>query len=190
MVRGMSSAVVLSRTQIHRGRILDIGLERVRLPNGVETELEMIRHPGAAAVVPLTERGEILMVHQFRHAADGMLWEIPAGTLGVGESPVACAHRELEEEAGMTAGELVELGEVLPAPGYTTERIHLFLAAQLVPSAQKLDEDEVITEIRPVPVADVLRKIASGELVDAKSVVAVCRARERGLLDRYLTGRG
>jgi len=189
MVRGMSSAVVLSRKQIHRGRILDIGIERVRLPTGVEAELEMIRHPGAAAVVPLTERGEILLVHQFRHAAGGMLWEIPAGTLAPGETPRACALRELEEEAAMTARELVELGDVLPAPGYTTERIHLFLATGLSASVQKLDEDEVITEVRPVPVAEVLARIASGEIDDAKSVVAVCRARERGLLDSYLTTR-
>jgi ADP-ribose pyrophosphatase len=186
----MSSATVLSRRQIHRGRLLDIAVERVRLPGGVEADLEMIRHPGAAAVLPLTEHGEIVLVHQFRHAADGMLWEIPAGTLGPGESPHACAQRELEEEAGMTAGDLVPMGDVLPAPGYTNERIHLFLATRLAPSTQKLDEDEVITEIRAVPVGDVLAKIASGELNDAKSVVAVCRARERGLLDPYLTRRG
>jgi ADP-ribose pyrophosphatase len=142
----------------------------------------MIRHPGAAAIVPLTDRGEILMLHQFRHAAGGMLWEVPAGTLAPGEAPLACAHRELEEETGMGASEMLELGYILPAPGYTDERIHLFLARGLAPATQKLDVDEVITEVRPVPVADVLRSIASSELIDAKSVVAICRAQARGLL--------
>jgi ADP-ribose pyrophosphatase len=182
MISRMSGAVVLSRKQIHRGRVLDIGVERVRLPGGVETDLEMIRHPGASAIVPLTATGEIILVHQFRHAADGMLWEIPAGTLAPDEQPLACAQRELEEETGMRAAELLDLGFILPAPGYTNERIHLFLARGLTPATQKLDVDEVITEIRPVPVADVLRSIAAAELIDAKSVVAICRAQARGLL--------
>jgi len=182
MVGGMVRAVVLSRRPVHKGRVLDIGVERVRLPGGVETDLEMIRHPGAAAIVPLTASGEILLVHQFRHAADGMLWEVPAGTLSPGEEPVACAHRELEEEAGMRAAEMIDLGPILPAPGYTNERIHLFLARRLTPAAQHLDTDEVITEVRAVPVAEVLRQIAAAELIDAKSVVAICRAQARGLL--------
>lgn len=182
MMRGMSRAVVLSRREIHRGRILDIGIERVRLPGGVETDLEVIRHPGASAIVPLTEEGAILMLHQFRHAADGLLWEVPAGTLGPAEAPIACAHRELEEEAGMRAREMIELGELLPAPGYTTERIHLYLARGLTPAEQKLDEDEVIAQVRAVPLDEVLAWIADGSLVDAKSAVAICRAQARGLL--------
>ncbi|HEY8516353.1 MAG TPA: NUDIX hydrolase [Candidatus Binatia bacterium] len=179
----MSRAVVLSRKQIHQGRILDIGVERVRLPGGTETDLEVIRHPGAAAVVPLTNDGEILLLRQFRHAVGGMLWEIPAGTLAPGESPRDCAARELIEEAGVAAGELIDLGEVVPAPGYTTERIHLFLARSLTPATQKLDADEVISEIRPLPVATVVRMIADDEIIDAKSVVAICRAHVRGLLE-------
>jgi ADP-ribose pyrophosphatase len=182
MIPRMSSAVVLSRTAVHKGRVLDIGVERVRLPSGVETDLEMIRHPGAAAIVPLTARGEILMLHQFRHAVGGMIWEIPAGTLAPREEPLGCAHRELEEETGMRAAELVDLGYILPAPGYTDERIHLFLARGLTSATQKLDVDEVISEIRPVPVAEVLESIAAAELIDAKSVVAICRAQARGLL--------
>lgn len=178
----MSRAVVLSRRDVHKGRVLDIGVERVRLPSGVETDLEMIRHPGASAIVPLTAENEILLVHQFRHAADGMLWEVPAGTLSPGEEPAACAHRELQEEAGVRAAEMIDLGYILPAPGYTDERIHLFLARGLAPATQNLDTDEVITDVRAVPVAEVLRQIASSELIDAKSVVAICRAQARGLL--------
>lgn len=182
MMLRMSRAVVLSRRAVHKGRVLDIGVEHVRLPSGVETDLEMIRHPGAAAIVPLTTKGEILLVHQFRHAADGMLWEVPAGTLAPGEEPFACAHRELEEEAGVRAAEMIDLGYILPAPGYTDERIHLFLARGLSPATQNLDTDEVITDVRAVPVAEVRRQIASSELIDAKSVVAICRAEARGLL--------
>jgi ADP-ribose pyrophosphatase len=182
MMLRMSRAVVLSRTPVHKGRVLDIGIERVRLPSGVETDLEMIRHPGAAAIVPLTANGEILLVHQFRHAAAGMLWEVPAGTLAPGEEPVACAHRELEEEAGMRAAEMIELGSILPAPGYTDARIHRFLARGLTAATQILDADEVITDVRAIPVAEVLRQVAAAELIDAKSVVAICRAQARGLL--------
>jgi ADP-ribose pyrophosphatase len=182
MMLRMSRAVVLSRSPVHKGRVLDIGVERVRLPSGVETDLEMIRHPGAAAIVPLTANGEILLVHQFRHAAAGMLWEVPAGTLVPGEEPVACAHRELQEEAGMRAVEMIDLGWILPAPGYTDERIHLYLARGLTPATQNLDADEVITEVRAIPVAEVLRQVAAAELIDAKSVVAICRAQARGLL--------
>jgi ADP-ribose pyrophosphatase len=182
MIPGMSHAVVLSRREIHKGRVLDIGIEHVRLPGGVETDLEIIRHPGAAAIVPLNDRGEIVMLHQFRHAAGGMLWEIPAGTLSPGEQPLACAHRELEEETGLRAGEMIELGVMVPAPGYSDERIHLFLARGLTQATQKLDADEVITEIRPLPVREVMRTIAAGDLIDAKSVVAICRAQARGLL--------
>jgi ADP-ribose pyrophosphatase len=181
-MKPMPRAVVLSRREIYRGRVLDIGVERVRLPSGVETDLEMIRHPGAAAIVPLTDAGEIVLLQQFRHAADGLLWEIPAGTLAPGERPLDCAHRELEEETGLRAAEMIELGFILPAPGYTDERIHLFLALGLEAAQQNLDADEVIAEVRAVPVAEVLRTIAAAELVDAKSVVAICRARARGLL--------
>jgi ADP-ribose diphosphatase len=179
----MSAPIVLSRRELHRGRVFTIGVERVRLPNGAETDLEIIRHPGASAIVPLTAQGEILMIRQFRHAADGYIWEIPAGTLAQGEEPLACAHRELEEEAGVRAAEMVELGYILPAPGYASERIFLFLARDLTPARQQFDADEVIAEVRAVPVDEAVRWVADGSVVDAKSAVAILRARERGLLD-------
>ena len=182
MIPGMSAPTVLDRREIHRGRVFSIGVERVRLPNGAETDLEILRHPGASAIVPLTASGEILLIRQYRHAADGYLWEVPAGTLAPGEQPLACAHRELEEEAGMRAAEMLELGYILPAPGYASERIFLFLARGLTPVSQNLDADEVITEVRAVPVAEAVSWVADGSLVDAKSAVAILRAHERGLL--------
>jgi ADP-ribose pyrophosphatase len=178
----MSSVPWLSRRPIHRGRVLDIGIERVRLPNGVDTDLEIVRHPGAAAVVPINADGSVLLIRQYRYAAGGFLWEIPAGTLEPGEEPSACALRELIEEAGVRAGELVALGEIVPVPGYSTERIHLFAARALEPANQKLDRDELIEEIRTVPAEQVERMLLDGTLIDGKSCVALSRARERGLL--------
>jgi len=181
----MARGTVLRRDVVHRGRVFELGVESVRLPDGREVGLDVLRHPGAAAVLPLTDRGAILMIRQFRHAADGFLWEIPAGTLDPGESPVDCAHRELAEEARVRAGEMIPLGEILPVPGYSTERIHLFLARGLEAADGRLDADELIAEVRPVPVGEVVAWLRDGSLVDAKSSVAVARARERGLLPGY-----
>ena len=178
----MADAKVLQRDVIHRGRVFELAVERVRLPDDREVRLDVLRHPGAAAIVPLTDAGEILLLRQFRHAAGGYLWEIPAGTLERDEQPRACAERELVEEAGMRAREMIALGEIVPVPGYSTERIHLFLARGLSPADQKLDDDELIAEVRPIPVAEALRWLADGTLVDAKSAVAIARAHERGLL--------
>jgi ADP-ribose pyrophosphatase len=176
------SASVLERRVVHQGRVFELAVERVRLPNGVEVSLDVLRHPGAAAIVPLTDAGEVLLLRQFRHAAGGEIWEIPAGTLAPGETPLACAGRELEEETGMRAGELVSLGDIVPVPGYSTERIHLYLARRLSASQQGLDEDELISEVRAVPAAQAVRWVVDGIIVDAKSAAAICRARERGLL--------
>jgi ADP-ribose pyrophosphatase len=178
----MPPAAVLNRRVVHAGRVFEVAVERVRLPNGVEVDLDVLRHPGAAAIVPVTDAGEIVLLRQFRHAAGGELWEIPAGTLDAGEEPLDCARRELEEETGMRAADLVALGDVVPVPGYSTERIHLFLARGLTRAEQGLDEDELISEVRAVPAAQALRWVADGTICDAKSAVAICRARERGLL--------
>jgi ADP-ribose pyrophosphatase len=162
--------------------VLDVGVERVCLPNGEEVELEIVRHPGAAAVLPVSEDGTIVLLEQFRHAADQTLWEIPAGTREPGESARACAERELEEEAGLHGSSWVDLGEMLPAPGYTSERIQLFLARGLHRVGARLERDEVIVGVRSIPVREVLDWISQGVIVDAKSVVAICRANARGLL--------
>src|SRR5512147_1325177 len=101
--------------QIYKGRIVDLRLEEITLPNQVTMTIEMIRHPGAAAVVPLDDEGQVTLIHQFRHAAGGFIWEIPAGKLDGGEQPIACAARELQEEVGLAAGELIHLGSILTA---------------------------------------------------------------------------
>ncbi len=178
----MKLSRVLERRSVLKGRVLDIGVERVELPDGCHADLEVLRHPGASAVLARTEAGELLLIRQYRHAAEGYLWEIPAGTREPGEDPLACAKRELEEETGFSASEWVALGEMLPAPGYTTERIYLFLASGLCRSEQKLDEDELISEVRQVPVAEVKAWARDGSIDDAKTIAALYRASERGLL--------
>ena len=180
--RDMADSRDLERRTILQGRVLDIGVERVELPGGRETELEILRHPGAAAIVAVTPANEVVLIRQYRHAAGEYLWEVPAGTRDGDEAPLDCARRELTEETGFTAETWTDLGEMLPAPGYACERIHLFLARDLDRALQNLDEDEVIAEVRPVPVAEALRWVSDGTVIDAKTAVALCRAQLRGLL--------
>jgi len=134
-----------------------------------------VRHPGAAAVVPLDADGSLLMVRQYRHTVGGWLLEVPAGKLSPGEDPAACAHRELEEEAGVRAATLRELGSIFVSPGFCDERIWLFLATGLAASEQRLEADEVLS-VERVPLAEAERRALDGELVDAKSTVAILRA--------------
>jgi len=158
--------------QVYKGRIVDLRVEEVTLPNQTTIALEMIRHPGAAAVVPLHDDGWVTLVHQFRHAAGGFIWEIPAGKLDPGEAPERCAARELAEEAGLAADELIRLGAVLTAPGFCDERIHLFLARRLTPVAQRLEYDEVLT-VERLPLARALEMIRAGDIEDAKTIAGL-----------------
>jgi ADP-ribose pyrophosphatase len=160
---------------IYKGRIVDLRLETVTLPNQVTVTLEMIRHPGAAAIVPVHEDGSVTLVRQYRHAADGYIWEIPAGKLDAGEEPARCAARELKEEVGLEAGELLRLGVIFTAPGFCDERIHLFLARQLRPTAQQLDADEVLSVSR-IPLPQALNMIGSGAIQDAKTIAGLHHA--------------
>ena len=179
----MSDPVVLSSRSVHEGRIVKLSLEEVRLPNGNTITLELIRHPGAAAVVPLDHEGNVVMVRQYRHATGEWLLEVPAGKLDhPGESPEDCALREVEEETGNRAGRLVPLGWIWTTPGFTNEKIWLFLALDLTPTESALEADEVLT-VEKLPLAEAVRRAVVGEIVDAKSVCALLRAagnRNRG----------
>jgi ADP-ribose pyrophosphatase len=178
----MSAAKLKSRKRIHAGRVFDFELREVELPNGVDCRLEVIVHPGAAAILPVTDAGEILLLRQYRHAAGGEIWEIPAGTREKGEEPIACARRELAEEAGVVANDYVDLGDCLPLAAYSTERIHLFLARGLHEVEQQLEQDEVITEVTALPVARVGEMILAGEIADAKTIIAFARGQLGGWL--------
>ena len=131
--------------EVYRGRVVHLVTESFTLPNGRPVTLEMVRHPGAAAIVPVNDALEVLLIKQYRHAAGGFIYEVPAGTLHPGEAPEACAARELTEEAGVRAGRLERLGSIFTTPGFTDEVIHLFLARDLEPASQALDADEVLS---------------------------------------------
>jgi ADP-ribose pyrophosphatase len=162
--------------EIYRGRVVNLRRESVELPNGRTIELDLMDHPGAAAIVPLDDEGRVILIRQYRHAAGGYLWEIPAGTLDDGEAPATCARRELIEEAGVEASRWDELGAIFTAPGFCNERIHLYLARELKPAALDRDEDEYITDVKPVLLEEALAMIDRGEICDAKSSVALYRA--------------
>ena len=169
--------------EIFKGKIVHLTTEKIRLPNGHEMELEVVRHPGASAVVPLTDAGEVILIRQYRHAVGGFIYEVPAGKLDHGEPPEECAARELTEEAGVVAGTMSRLGSIVTTPGFTDEVIHLYLAEKLSPAATAHEADEVITLLRR-PLSDCLDMIAAGEITDAKSICALFMA------DRYLRARG
>jgi ADP-ribose pyrophosphatase len=173
----MSEARLLSRRRIYEGRVVRLHVEEVRLPNGRVHELEIVRHPGAAAVVPVLEDGRVVLVRQFRHAAGGWILEVPAGKLDGAESPESCAAREVEEEVGYRASRMDGMGWIWTTPGFTDERIWLYLARGLTPTRQSLQEDEVLT-VETIPLETAIDMAAHGEIGDAKSVVALFRARQ------------
>lgn len=164
------------RRQVYRGRVVDLGVEEVRLPNGVTTELEIVRHPGAAGVVAVDEQRRVVLIHQFRHAGGGFLWEIPAGVLHPGEEPVACAQRELAEEVGLAAGHLELLAAMLPTPGYSDERIHLFLGRELTSVPMARGDDEVIQSVERIDLPQAIAMVRRGEIPDAKTALALLLA--------------
>jgi 8-oxo-dGTP pyrophosphatase MutT (NUDIX family) len=160
---------------VFTGRVIQVNVERVELPNGSTAELEIIHHPGGAAVLALDAANEVCLLRQFRHAAGGWIWELPAGKIDNREPPLQTAQRELEEEAGVVAATWRSLGDFLPSPGVLTEVVHLYLATELRHLAQRPEEHEVF-EVHWRPFQAVLDMARSGELRDGKSVAAVLRA--------------
>ena len=165
----------LSSRQIFQGRAIRLDVDRVRLPNGRESDLEIVHHPGAAAVVPLLPDGDVLLIRQYRYATGGWLLEVPAGKLDPGEDPEHCAFRETEEETGFRPAELRPLGWVWTSPGFLDEKIWLYLATGCQPTQQSTDEDEVL-EIERMPLREAVDKALRGEIHDVKSALALLRA--------------
>jgi ADP-ribose pyrophosphatase len=158
--------------QIYAGVVVTLNVDTITLPNGITVDLEVVRHPGAAAVVPLKHDGTVLLIRQFRHAAGGFIYEIPAGKLHPGEDPTVCAARELEEEIGYRAGRLDLLSSIFTAPGFTDEVIHIYKATELTTGRQHLDRDEIL-EIIEVSLLESIRMIEAGTIRDAKSIVGL-----------------
>lgn len=169
------TAVVTASQSIYRGRVFELVSQNVDLENGRNVRLDLIHHPGAAAIVAFGANDTVVLLNQFRHAAGGRIWEIPAGTLEPGEPALACAQRELAEEAGVTAARWEALTQIIPVPGYSDERIQLFAAFDLTPATQALDHDEVL-DVHHLPIAQVRQMIDSGEIVDAKSLCGLLLA--------------
>jgi ADP-ribose pyrophosphatase len=161
-----------NRKRVYEGKILNIELDQVTLPNGHKMELEMIHHPGAAAVVPLQEDGNVIMIYQYRYAAGGFIYEIPAGKLHPGEDPLECAKRELEEETGYQAKKYQPLVSFLTTPGFCDEIIHIYLAQSLTPGAQNLEESEVL-EVKKIPLKKALQMIEEGQIKDGKTIIGL-----------------
>jgi len=162
----------LSSRTIYAGRVVTLNLETVTLPNGATVELEVIHHPGAAAAVPVRDDGAVLLIRQYRHAAGGYIYEIPAGKLNPGEDPKDCAARELEEEIGLRAASLEHLVSFFTTPGFTDEVIHIYQASGFTAGRQKLDEDEVL-EVVAFPLEEALAKIQEGTIRDGKTIVGL-----------------
>ncbi|MGM0428146.1 MAG: NUDIX hydrolase [Thermodesulfobacteriota bacterium] len=164
------------RQTMSRGRVFDLVRDSITLQNGAHTDMDVIRHPGAAAIVAFPEPGQLLLVRQYRYPLDACIWEIPAGTLNPDEAPLACARRELEEETGYCAGTWETLGSITPVPAYSDERIHLFVATELKTGQQQLDADEILNA-RSVPWNKVMEMIPHGEIQDAKTISALFLAK-------------
>lgn len=168
---------LLASRRVHTGRILNLDLDQVRFPNGTEATLEMVRHPGAAAIVPFLDPPEdpdprVLLIRQFRHAANGWLWEVPAGTRDGTEPLDRCAARELQEEAGCSADRLEQLAAIYTTPGFTDEVIHLYLATGLTRGRVAHEADEFM-EVHEVRWSEVGRMIRAGEIRDAKTLATL-----------------
>jgi ADP-ribose pyrophosphatase len=168
----------LSSRRIYDGRVISLRVDRIMLPSGRETEREIVEHAGAVGIVALDDQGEVLLVRQFRSALGRTLLEIPAGTVAEGEGALTCAFRELAEETGYSAKQMEELYTFYSSPGFSNERIWLFLATDLQSGSQKPEIDETI-EVVKLPLEEALNMVRAGEICDGKSILGLLAARAR-----------
>jgi ADP-ribose pyrophosphatase len=170
----------VSTRRAYTGKVISLDVDRVRFPDGSEGELEMIRHPGASAIVPFLSDPagadpQVLLIRQYRYAAEGFIYEIPAGRLDAGEAPEACAHRELLEETGCRAERLERMFTMYTTPGFTDEKIHLFMASGLTFGEAQREADEFLT-LEPVSLSRALAMVQGGEIQDAKTALGLLYA--------------
>jgi ADP-ribose diphosphatase len=167
----------VSSRRAYSGKVISLDVDTVRFPDGSEGELEMIRHPGASAVVPFLsdpagEDPQVLLIRQYRYAADGYLYEIPAGRLDPGEKPHDCAERELKEETGCSAEHIAHLFTMYTTPGFTDEKIHVFMATGLVAGETKHEADEFL-DLQPMLLSRALEMVEAGAIKDGKTALGL-----------------
>jgi 8-oxo-dGTP pyrophosphatase MutT (NUDIX family) len=167
--------MLLSTREIYRGRVVRLNVETVELPNGHRAELEILHHPGGAAVVAIDATRRVCLLRQFRHAAGGYVWELPAGKLEPNEPPLDTARRELVEEGGVSAARWRDLGRYISSPGVFTERIYLYLAEQLTPATRAPEAAEVF-EVHWLPLQEAVARVHCGEFEDGKTCLGLLRA--------------
>ncbi len=171
----------LRRVNAYHGIIVDVETDMIRLPNDQITMREVVRHPGGVCVAALDDDGRVAMVRQFRYPYQAHLWELPAGKLEPGEEPLPAAKRELSEETGLEADRWTELGAVYTSPGFSTETLYLYLAEGLHQGKAHPDPNEFL-DVARVPLEELVDRVESGEISDAKTVVGALRsARLRGI---------
>lgn len=169
----MRKKIVLDKKSIFKGKILlDVHLDKVMLPNGTEVRLECIKHPGAAAIVPFLAKNEIILIRQYRPVVDKYIWEIPAGTLHRGESPLKCARRELVEEIGYEAYSIKYLAHIYTTPGFTNECIYIYKATRLKKVKLNPDADEILS-VRSFTVNKIRQMFKRNRIIDAKTITGL-----------------
>jgi len=169
-----------SSEKIFSGRLIDLYFDHIELPNGKSSTREWIKHPGAVCIVPILPDGNLCLIRQYRYGPRAEFIEIPAGKLDVGEDPLVCAKRELEEEIGYIAGKLTFLTNIHPAIGFSNEKMWVYLAEDLILSKQSLDQDEFL-ELYPIPVKKAIDLIYEGKITDVKTVIGIL------WLDKFLS---
>jgi ADP-ribose pyrophosphatase len=162
----------LSTNSIFKGKIINVELQDVLLPNGKTAKREIVRHCGGASVVPISEQGEIYLVRQFRKPYDEETLEIPAGKVDIGEKPLECAIRELKEETGLSSENIIHLTDMYPSPGFTDEIIHIYAATDVKVGNSKTDEDEFLS-VEKYHITKIYEMIKSGKIKDSKTIVGV-----------------
>lgn len=170
----------MTNTLIHQGNLISVHKEQVNFPGGHQTYFDIVHHPGGSVIAAVNENNELCMLHQYRHALDKTIWELPAGCLETGEPPVETAKRELEEETGFIASEWSELGTIVPSPGFSNEVLYLFLAKNLSKGQLKLDAEEII-ETHWFSMQDILKMVQNNEIEDAKTLALLMKL--QGLID-------
>ena len=169
-----------SSEKIFSGRLIDLYFDHIELPNGKSSTREWIKHPGAVCIIPILPNGNLCLIRQYRYGPRAEFIEIPAGKLDVGEDPLICAKRELEEEIGYIAGKLTFLTNIHPAIGFSNEKMWVYLAEDLILSKQNLDQDEFL-ELYPIPVKKAIDLIYEGKITDVKTVIGIL------WLDKFLS---